>query len=98
VVGGFLNQQFGDAIKSVELRQTGDATVVSLVGRAGDFRYEVGTSTDVYQDLSKANIKIQYPVTESLFIRVERKESFNKESNYTNEMINEVGIKYLFEF
>jgi hypothetical protein len=98
VVGGFLNQQFGDVIKSVELRQTEGATVVSLVGRAGKFRYEIGTSTDVYQDLSRANVKIQYPVTKSLFLRVERKESINRESTYTNEMVNEVGIKYLFEF
>ena len=98
LVGGFLNQQFGDAIKSVQLRQVGTATVISLVGRAGNFRYEIGTSTDVYQDLSRANVKIQYPVTKSLFLRVERKESINTESTYTTEMINEVGIKYLFEF
>ncbi len=99
LVGNFLNQQFGDAIKSVELRQRASgSTAVSLVGRVGDFRYEVGTSTDVYQDLSKANVKIQYPVTKSLFLRVERKESINRESNYSSEMINEVGIKYVFEF
>jgi len=82
----------------VQLRQVGSSTIISLVGRAGDFRYEIGTSTDVYQDLSRANVKIQYPVTKNLFLRVERKESINRESTYTNEMINEVGIKYLFEF
>ena len=98
VVGGFLNKQFGDAVRSVQLRQVGSSTIISLVGRAGDFRYEIGTSTDVYQDLSRANVKIQYPVTKNLFLRVERKESINRESTYTNEMINEVGIKYLFEF
>ena len=98
VVGSFLNKQFGDAIKSVQLRQVGTATVISLVGRAGNFRYEIGTSTDVYQDLSRANVKIQYPVTRKLFLRLERKESINRESTYTNEMINEVGIKYIFEF
>jgi len=98
LVGGFLNEQFGDAIKTVQLRQVGTATVISLVGRAGDFRYEIGTSTDVYQDLSRANVKIQYPVTRKLFLRLERKESINRESTYTNEMINEVGIKYIFEF
>ena len=98
LVGGFLNEQFGDAIKSVQLRQVGTATVISLVGRAGDFRYEIGTSTDVYQDLSRANVKIQYPVTRKLFLRLERKESINRESTNINEMINEVGIKYIFEF
>jgi hypothetical protein len=98
VIGGFLNEQFGSAITSVQLRQVGTATVISLAGRAGDFRYEVGTSTDVYQDLSRANVKIQYPVTRRLFLRLERKESINRESTNINEMINEVGIKYIFEF
>lgn len=99
LVGGFLNQQFGDAVRSIQLRQgsTGQ-TVISVVGRAGDFRYEIGTSTDVYQDLSKANVKIQYPVTKRFLVRVERKESLNRESTYTNEMITEIGLKYLFEF
>ncbi|HSP88790.1 MAG TPA: hypothetical protein VLN45_11690, partial [Ignavibacteriaceae bacterium] len=45
VIGGFLNNQFGSAITSVQLRQVGTATVISLAGRAGDFRYEIGTST-----------------------------------------------------
>ncbi len=99
LVGGFLNKQFGDAIKSVELRQgVSGATKISLSGRAGDFRYEIGTSTDVYTDLSRANIKIEYPVLRRLFLRLERKEAINTQSTYTNEMINEVGIKYRFEF
>jgi len=99
LVGGFLNKQFGDAIKSVELRQSvSGATKISLSGRAGDFRYEIGTSTDVYTDLSRANIKIEYPVLRRLFFRLERKEAINTQSTYTNEMINEFGVKYRFEF
>ena len=98
LVGGFLNKQFGDVIKSVQLRRVGSATKISLIGRAGNFHYEIGTSTDVYQDLSRANVKIEYPVTRRLSLRLERKESINTETNYTNEMINELGIKYQFEF
>ena len=98
IVGGFLNKQFGDVIKNVELRQVGSATKISLIGRAGNFRYEIGTSTDVYQDLSRANIKIEYPVTKRFLLRLERKESINTETSYTNEMINELGLKYRFEF
>lgn len=98
LVGGFLNKQFGDVIKSVELRQVGSATKINLIGRAGNFHYEIGTSTDVYQDLSRANVKIEYPVTKRLSLRLERKESINTETNYTNDMINELGIKYQFEF
>ncbi len=98
IVGGFLNKQFGDVIKNVELRQVGSATKINLIGRAGNFRYEIGTSTDVYQDLSRANVKIEYPVTKRFSLRLERKESINTETNYTNEMINELGLKYRFEF
>ena len=98
LVGGFLNKQFGDVIKSVELRRVGSATKISLLGRAGNFRYEIGTSTDVYQDLSRANVRIEYPVTKRLLLRLERKESINTETTYTSEMINELGIKYRFEF
>ena len=98
LVGGFLNRQFGDVIKSVELRQVGSATKISLIGRAGNFRYEIGTSTDVYQDLSRANIKIEYPVSRQLLLRLERKEAINTETTYTSEMINELGLKYRFEF
>jgi hypothetical protein len=98
LVGGFLNRQFGDVIKSVELRQVGTTTKISLIGRAGNFRYEVGTSTDVYQDLSRANVKVEYPITRSFLLRLERKEAINTETTYTSEMINELGLKYRFEF
>jgi len=90
--------QFGDAIKSVELRQGRGATKISLVGRAGKFRYEIGTSTDVYQDLSRANVKVEYPITRRFLFRLERKEAINTETTYTSEMINELGLKYRFEF
>ena len=98
LVGGFLNRQFGDVIKSVEIRQVGTTTKISLIGRAGNFRYEVGTSTDVYQDLSRANVKVEYPITRSFLLRLERKEAINTETTYTSEMINELGLKYRFEF
>jgi hypothetical protein len=68
------------------------------MGRTGNFRYEVGTSTDVYRDLSKANVKIEYPFFRRIYLRLERKEAFITESNLNTEMINEVGLKYRFEF
>lgn len=98
IVGGFLNREFGDVIKSVELRQGRGATKISLIGRAGNFRYEIGTSTDVYQDLSRANVKVEYPITRRFLLRLERKEAINTETTYTSEMINELGLKYRFEF
>jgi hypothetical protein len=98
VLGGFLNSQVGDIIKSVEFRQVGAATRITLMGRTGNFRYEIGTSTDVYRDLSKANVKIEYPFFRRVYLRLERKEAITAESSYNTEMINEVGLRYRFEF
>lgn len=97
IVGGFLNRQLGDYVKSLEIRQTGTDTKFILAGRAGKFRYSIGGSTAVFQDLGLANVKIEYPITRSFFMRLERKEALS-ETKYINEMVNELGLKYRFEF
>lgn len=97
IVGGFLNRQLGDYVKSLEIRQTGTDTKFILAGRAGKFRYSIGGSTAVFQDIGLANVKIEYPITRSFFMRLERKEALN-ETKYIYEMINELGLKYRFEF
>jgi hypothetical protein len=98
VLGSFLNSQVGDIIKSVELRQVGATTRITLMGRTGNFRYEIGTSTDVYRDLSKANVKIEYPFFRRIYLRLERKEAVITESRLNTDMINELGLRYRFEF
>lgn len=97
LVGGFLNRQLGDVVKSLEIRQSGTDTKFILAGRAGKFRYSIGGSTAVFQDLGLANVKIEYPITKSFFMRLERKEALS-ENKYVNEMINEIGLRYRFEF
>lgn len=97
IVGGFLNRQFGDYVKNLEIRQTGTDTKFILAGRAGKFRYSIGGSTAVFQDLGLANVKIEYPITRSFFMRLERKEALSQ-TQYSDEMINELGLKYRFEF
>jgi hypothetical protein len=98
VVGGFLNKQFGDIIRRVELRQVGTVTKFNLVGKAGDIQYSVGGTTNVFQDISQANVKLEYPITNQLLLRLERKQSVTETSTNINEMINELGLKYIFEF
>lgn len=98
VIGGVLNKYFDDYIKGFQLRQTATDTRFSLIGKAGDFRYEIGGSTDVLQDLSRANIKIEYPVTRRLQLRLERKESENQLNSINSPLFNELGMKYNFEF
>ncbi len=97
IVGGFLNRQLGDYVKSLDIRQSATDTKFILAGRAGKFRYSIGGSTAVFQDLGLANVKIEYPITQSFFMRLERKEALS-ETKYINEMINELGLKYRFEF
>jgi hypothetical protein len=97
IVGGFLNRQLGDYVKSLEIRQTGTDTKFILGGRWGKVRYSIGGSTAVFQDLGLANVKFEYPITRSFFMRLERKEALS-ETKLINEMINELGLKYRFEF
>lgn len=98
VLGGFLNQYLGDYVKSVQLRQVGTETKFSLIGKAGKFKYEIGGSTDVFQDLSRANISIEYPITQRLQLRLERKESDNQLNSINNPLYNQLSVKYNFEF
>jgi hypothetical protein len=97
LIGGFLNNYFGDAVRGVELRSVGQTTRFNLIGKVNNFTYTIGGSTDVFQDLSQANVKIEYPIFKNLLIRVERKEAITQ-TNIANEMINELGLKYRFEF
>jgi hypothetical protein len=98
VLGGFLNQYLGDYVKSVQLRQVGTVTKFSLMGKAGKFKYEIGGSTDVFQDLSRANISIEYPITQRLQLRLERKESYNQLNSINSPLYNQLSVKYNFEF
>lgn len=97
LIGGFLNNQLGDYVKSVELRRVGSSTKFNVSGRFNKIRYSIGGTTDVFQDLSQANIRFEYPFTNSLLLRLERKQAIT-ETTSSNEMINELGLKYKFEF
>ena len=97
LIGGLLNSYAGDYIRSVELKQMGTYTKFSLSGKVNKFKYSIGGTTEVFQDLGRTNIRIEYPFFQKFFIRLERKESLT-ESNLLREMINELGLKYKFEF
>ncbi len=97
VLAGVLNSYLGDYVRSIDLRNNGTGTVFNLSGRFKDFRYTFGGSTNFLQDLSAANVRIEYPLSESFSIRLERRQSVT-ETNYQNEMINELGLRYRVEF
>ena len=88
----------GGYVSNVELRNVGSTTKFNLVGKVNKFRYTIGGSTEVFQDLSQVNMQIEYPLLQNLLLRYERKEAINQTSTITNDMINEIGLKYRFEF
>ncbi len=96
---GMLAQKIsGGYVSGVELRNVGSTTKFNLIGKVNKFRYTIGGSTEVFQDLSQVNMQIEYPLLQNLLLRYERKEAINQTSSITNEMINEIGLKYRFEF
>ncbi len=88
----------GGYVSGVELRNVGSTTKFNLIGKVNKFRYTIGGSTQVFQDLSQVNMQIEYPLLQNLLLRYERKEAINQTSSITNAMINEIGLKYRFEF
>ena len=97
LLGNFLNAYFGDYVRTVQIRQVRGQTRISLTGKVQEFRYTIGGSTDVFQDLNQANVMIEYPIFKSLLVRLERKEALHQ-TGLQNDMINELGLKYKFEF
>jgi len=98
IVGSVLNEKLGDVVRSVNVQQVGTETKFSLIGKVADFRYEIGGTSQVFQDFSRANVKIEHPLYfPNLIIRFDRKEPPYQSSTYS-EMINELGLKYSFVF
>ena len=98
IVGSVLNEKLGDVVRSVNVQQVGTETQFSLIGKVAEFRYEIGGTSQVFQDLSRANVKIEHPfVFQNLIIRFDRREPPYQSSTYS-EMINELGLKYSFAF
>jgi hypothetical protein len=98
IVGNVLNEKLGDVVRSVNVQQVGTETKFSLIGKVADFRYEIGGTSQVFQDLSRANVRIEHPLFfPNFIIRFDRKEPPYQSSTYS-EMVNELGLKYSFVF
>jgi len=98
LIGEVLNQYFDNYVTGFQLRQTATDTKFSLLGKVWKIKYQIGGSTEVLQDLSRANVRMEYPITERLQLRLERKESENQKSSINNPLFFEGGFKYNFEF
>ena len=97
VLSAFANKYLGDVVRNIELEQTGTSTRLSVSGKIQKLKYSLGTKTEEFQDISKANLKLEYPITENFIIRFERKDPILENVN-TTEKVNEIAIKYNFMF
>jgi hypothetical protein len=100
VIGTILNESFGDFVRSVRFQQYGTETKFSLVGKYGRLRYEIGGTSQVFQDITRANLKFEIPPITSLrnlILRLERRDPLQGTSTYA-EMVTAFGVKYRFDF
>jgi len=99
LVTSFLQGTVGDVVKNFEVKQQGASTKIDLAGKWGKLKWSIGGKTAELQDMSKANLKIEYPIPiiNNLIIRAERKDDVIESAGVNNKN-NELGIKYRFEF
>ncbi|UCH66729.1 MAG: hypothetical protein JSW63_06285, partial [Ignavibacterium sp.] len=100
VIGTILNESFGDFVRSVRFQQYGTQTNFSLIGKYKSLRYESGGTSQVFQDITRANLKFEIPPITSLrnlVLRLERRDPLQGSSTYA-EMITAFGVKYRFDF
>lgn len=97
VLTSFVNSAVGDLVNNISISQTGDYTKFFLSGRVQNLRYTFGGTTEIFQNIGKANIKFEYLFNPRFLIRLERRDpivtSFGVE-----EKISEIAFKYKFEF
>ena len=97
MLSNYVNSAVGDLVNNISINQTGDYTKFSLSGRLQNLRYSLGGTTEVFQNISKANVKLEYLFSHSFSIRVERKDPIV--STYSLEdKISELAFKYKFGF
>jgi hypothetical protein len=98
VISSFLNSTIGGGIiQDIQISQAGQYTRLGISGKYENLRYRIGGTTEALSDISKANILIQYFFTRDLSLRLERRYPIIY-SEGTDERVNEMGLRYKFEF
>ncbi len=97
ILTGFVNSAVGDVVNNIQLSQAGEFTKFAVSGRFSKFRYSFGGTTEVFQNINKANLRLDYLFNPSFLIRLERKDPIVR-SFGIDDKITELGLKYRFEF
>ncbi|HOL81699.1 MAG TPA: hypothetical protein PLP99_08085 [Ignavibacteriales bacterium] len=92
------NNILGDAVKNIDLRQNQrQESRIYISGKVGAFTYTIGSPTQGWQDISKADIKLEYNILRKIYFRVEQKQPLIESTTFQNE-IKELGIRFKHEF
>lgn len=97
ILTGFVNQAVGDVVNNIQLSQAGEYTKFAVSGRVSNFKYSFGGTTELFQDINKANLRVDYFFNPSFLIRLERKDPVVRTFGIEDK-ITELGLKYRFEF
>jgi hypothetical protein len=92
-----VNSKVGDVINDIQLSNAGQNTRFNVSGKIENFRYTIGGTQEIFQNLTKSNIRVEYLFNRNFLIRLERKEPIVQTSGL-EEKINEFGLKYVFVF
>lgn len=97
VLSSVASNVFGDAINNIQLSQSMGLTKFSVSGKVSNFKYSIGGTTEVFKNVSNANLKVEYLFSPDFSIRLERKEPVVQTFG-AEDKINEMGLKYRFQF
>jgi hypothetical protein len=97
VLSSVASSLFGDAINNISLDQSMGYTKFSVSGRFSNFKYSIGGTTDIFKDVTGANLMIEYLFSPDFSIRLERKEPVVQTFG-SEDKINELGLKYRYQF
>ncbi len=92
---GLANSAVGDAINRIDVGQSGEYTQINISGRWKGLKYTVGSPYEKIE-LNNINMKLEYNYLRFI-VRYERKQPFFK-SIGLEKQIDELGLKYKFEF
>lgn len=95
-LSSIINSAVGDVVSAIQVDQRGLDTQIIISGRYQKIRYSVGGTTRI-QNISQANLKIEYQLLPNLLFRLERKDPVDR-SFGDEEKISELGLKYRIEF
>lgn len=93
----FVNSAVGDVVNNIQLSQAGEDTKFAVSGRFSNFKYSFGGTTELFQNINKANLRVDYLFNPNFLIRLERKDPLVRTFGI-DDKITELGLKYRFEF